>query len=621
MKIECRVPYPLGATLTDWGVCFGVAVPEGVECKLLLYSRKGKILKRTILFPKENRVGEICSLFVPLSKPENYCYLFEIGGKKMTDPYGRMFEGHESWGEPEDINSPRYAVLTLPDFDWGEDERPRHKPENTIIYRIHPRGFTRHPSSGVRHKGTFEGIREKIPYLKELGITALELMPVMEFEEVMGEEREGQKEPLKVPDGRLNYWGYGDTWLMAPKTSYASDTKDPVGELKNLVKALHRANIEVIFEVYLREGISTSYVLDVLRYWYLEYHADGFKLTGDVPKRAVAQDPMLKSAKLFSWDWDGAGAASGRGHLACCNDGFMTDMRRFLKGDEDCLRQFVFRMQENPQQTGTVHYMAYTNGFTLMDAVSYDQKHNEPNGENNRDGSDYNYSWNCGAEGPTRKKKVLSLRKRQIRNALTFLFLSQGMPLLMAGDEMGHTKKGNNNSYCQDNDISWVNWNLLKTNHEIYDFTRFLISFRKAHRVFAMPEAFCNADVTGRGIPDLSVHGVRPWYPEYENFRRQIGLLYDGRYADPRREDGAFYILCNMHWEAHEFFLPSPAVAWDKEGKRKQEKVRPSWHKVFDTAAEDPESFSESGHEDKLQDQRRVTLSPRSILVLTEKGE
>ncbi len=408
--------------------------------------------------------------------------------------------------------------------------------------------------------------------------------------------------------GRLNYWGYTGGYYYAPKASYSSgQRKRPVYEFKTLVKELHRQGLELITELYFSGKESPSMALDIVRFWVKEYHVDGIHLVGYPPTDLMGKDPYLRRVKLFATSWSGVEGTKDK-HLSQYNDGFLTDMRRVLKGDEDQMRPLIFRIGHNPKGFGTVNYMAHTNGFTMMDMVSFDRKHNEANGEDNRDGSDYNYSWNCGLEGISKKKKLTEIRQKQIRNAMTLLFLSQGTPLLLAGDEFGNSKFGNNNAYCQDNDTSWLNWNQQKTNRDIFEFARYIINFRRNHPIFHMEEEPLNMDYLACGHPDVSFHGEKAWRPEYENFRRQLGVLYCGEYE--KKEDGSpddyFYVMYNMHWEPHDFGPPRPP-----KGRR--------WHVAIDTSLSQINGFYEPGKEPLLEDQRKYTVDSRSVVVLIGK--
>ncbi len=434
-------------------------------------------------------------------------------------------------------------------------------------------------------------------------------MPVMEFDEIIVEDgKTGKPFGKKKATGSLNYWGYGGGYYFAPKASYSSGRKkNPIQELKTLVRELHKNRLELVVELYFKGTESPSFVLDVVRFWVREYHVDGIHLIGNVPLQSIGEDPYLSRTKLFATSWDGVDKGKVR-HLAEYHDGFMLDMRRFLKGDEDQINRFAINCRKNPERNGIINYMANTNGFTMMDMVSYDVKRNEANGEHNRDGSDYNFSWNCGVEGPTKKKKILELRKKQIRNGMLLLFLSQGTPLLLAGDEFGNSQSGNNNAYCQDNEVSWLNWNLLKTNGDLFQFVKSCIEFRKAHPIFHMKKEAVGMDYLGCGNPDMSYHGVKAWRPEFESFRRQIGVLYCGEYG--KKSDGTcdeyFFVMYNMHWDLHEFGLP-------KLPRKRR------WHLVVDTGREEKMEFAQAGQEPLLKEQMTYSVEGRSIVVLMGK--
>ena len=597
--------FPMGQTMVLNGIHFSVAA-EGEDCRVLFFKEGEEEPFQTLSFPKKWRRGNVFSMTVS-GDFSGLFYCFEIDGKRFPDPYGKRFTNREVWGDLDQAQRLQLSPLEVSPFDWEQDQLPQIPYEDTIIYRMHCRGFTRHSSSGVKDKGTFRGIMEKIPYLKELGITAVELLPVNEFQEViMPEYVPGNPFGVDKPTGKLNYWGYGPGFYFSPKASFASGESDPGIEFKNLVKALHKEGIELITELYFTGKEPASFVLDVVRFWANEFHVDGIHLAGFPPLDILRDDPYLSRIKLIAGSW-GERPGGGRKHLGECNDGFLVDMRRVLKGDEDQMKNLAFRSRRNPADHGIINYMATTNGFTMMDMVSYDTRHNEGNGENNRDGNPYNYSWNCGAEGPTKRKTVLELRKKQLRNAFLLLFLSQGTPLILAGDEFGNSQSGNNNAYCQDNEVSWLNWNLRKKNQDLFDFVKALIAFRKAHPVFHMPKEPRLMDYLACGLPDMSYHGVRAWCPEFDNFRRQLGVLFCGEYAvkPDGTKDKSFYVVYNMHWEPHVFDLPNR-----KEGK--------SWYVVFHTDAKDTGGRYESGAEPKAEG-RRYLVPARTIVVFMEK--
>ena len=620
--------YPIGTTAGDNRMHFSV-ISQGERCSLVLYRKGQKEILEKIDFPQESRVGDVWNLTVSGDFSEaEYC--FEIDGALCPDPFGMHFSGREAWGDEGSLNRVLKASAVEGGYDWEGDKRPEIPFEECIIYRLHPRGFTKHPSSGVAEekRGTFAGIQEKIPYLKELGITTVELLPSIEFQEVMEkpvtghpvlpvaargmESGESQAEASgkagREPSGKVNYWGFIPGLYCAPKASYcAGRTKHPEREFKDLVKALHREGMELVMDLFFSGKEPEAFVLEVLRFWAREYHVDGFHLIGFAPRGLVSRDPYLGRAKLFAQSWDER-EETGQKHLAEYNDGFSIDMKRVLKGDESQMGNLAFRTRHNPGSWGTVNYMANINGFTLMDLVCYERKHNEANGENNLDGSDYNFSWNCGVEGPTKKKKVNEMRRRLLRDAYLLLFLSQGTPLLMAGDEFGNSQGGNNNPYCQDNEVSWLDWSLTEENQDLLEFVKGVIRFRKAHPMFHMPKEPRIMDYLSCGLPDVSYHGEKAWCPEFEHFRRQLGILYCGKYgklADGSFDD-TFFVAYNMHWEPHEFSLPNLP-----KGRY--------WHIVISTEPKAAGGEWIPKEEVLLKQQKQYMVPPRAIMVFVGK--
>ena len=605
----------MGLTRTDGGIHVS-AVAAAKACSLLLFVKEDKNGRearfrevRNIPFPEEGKTGHVWSMTLNGAFDDLY-YAFEADGKRFSDPYGRSFAGRERWGRLSHAKRLLLSPVAEPEFDWQGD-RPLHIPyEDCIVYRAHVRGLTKHASSGTEHRGTFRGVVDKIPYFKELGITTLELLPPVEFQEVMMPENvEGNPYGTSEPTGRLNYWGYAKAGMFAPKASYADPGTNPVTEFKYMVRELHKAGLEVVPELYFSGREVPEFVLETVRFWVREYHVDGIHLTGYAPTVLLATDPYLAGTKLWALSWEAEKPAAGeKKHLGEYNDGFLIDMRRALKGDEEQMSSLIYRNRRNPAETGVLNFMAGTNGFTMMDMVSYDQKHNEANGENNRDGSDYNYSWNCGAEGHVRKKKIQELRSRQLRNAMLLLFLSQGTPVLLAGDEFGNSQNGNNNAYCQDNEISWLNWNLNKWDQALLDFVKHVIAFRKAHPVFHMEQEPRVMDYLACGHPDISYHGVNAWQPEFENFRRQIGILYCGAYAKkPNGEnDDFFFVIFNMHWEPHSFALPNLPKNL-------------VWSLAFDTSDSAAGGYYEEGQERQILNQKNYMVPSRSVLVFQGK--
>lgn len=606
-SIKTGHPFPVGVTRETDGINISVQAPETAEVKLLVYEnrghKKGKMLAE-LPFPKTGRTGKLICMKID-GLPEEFAYNFQIDDKVETDSYAGYILDRRQFGKAGQQESS--ALFYADSFDWENDSPLKLPMEDTILYRLHVRGFTKHASSGVEARGTFAGIKEKIPYLKGLGITMLELLPAYEFDELPKPQTELTAEELNTP-ARINYWGYGKAFYFAPKNSY-SHKKEAYIEFKELVKALHQNGIELCMEFYFVPGTRQEFILDCLRYWLLEYHVDGFHVNSDVaPMQLIAEDLLLSSAKLFGTWWGedkSAGNIKERKHLAEFHDGFLVDARRFLKGDEDLLQTMLYRMNLNPQGNSVVNYVANHDSLTLHDCVTYEMKHNEKNGENNHDGNPYNYSWNCGEEGESRRKKVVERRAKQVRNALMLVFLSQGVPMLLAGDEFGRTKGGNSNAWCQDNETSWLNWNMTQSRMSLLGFTKDLIAFRKAHRIFHMPQQLKQMDYGKNGYPDLSYHGSRAWYPELEAYSRHVGIMYCGeytKYAQLEPED-FYYVALNSHWEEHSLALPNLP-----KGK--------SWYELVCT-----ETCKDGFHREKrlLENQKEYLAAPRSCAILVGK--
>ena len=561
-----RNPYPLGAHPEAGGIRFSFVSKEA-DCGILLYDLNGGKKIQRIPFLPEDRVGNIYCRLVEGISPEAVSYQFYEGGRTVADEYGRAFTGRAAFGRSQKTSEWKASFLKE-NFDWEDDRCPRIPYADAYFYCMHVRGFTKHSSSGVVHRGTFAGIMEKIHYLKEIGVTTLELQPAYEFQEApLGEEvREtalfGAPED-KMDSKRINYWGYRKGFYYAPKAAYAA-SGDASGEFRELVKALHRNHMELVMQFYFPDTVKRSGILEILRFWVLEYHVDGFRLLGEnLPVDLAAADDLLADTKLlYQGFWIdciyGRNETPDRPHLAEYNDSYLYDMRRFLKGDESMLDCVLRHMRYIPEKAGRIHYLTNYNGFTLADMVMYDHKHNEANGEDNRDGNDYNCSWNCGEEGTARSRRVKDLRLQQMKNAICMLLLTQSTPLIFMGDEFGNSQKGNNNPYCQDNAITWLDWRLVSKNARILEFWKKMMSFRKAHPILHPDKELRVMDYIACGYPDLSYHGQSAWRPRTDGYFRHIGIMLCGKYArvDRDTEDAFIYLAINMHWESHKLALP-----------------------------------------------------------------
>ena len=624
-----------GATALPNGVSFTVHTHNGTSCELLLFHRGEEEPYAVLPFPEAYKIGDVYSMIVYDLNVEDFEYAYRIDGpnkpKKgllfdknnvLLDPYARVVAGQRIWGERK---QGAYHARVLKDvFDWGDRKQSHKDLCDLVIYELHVRGFTQHPSSKVKHRGTFEGLREKIPYLKELGVNAVELMTIFEFDETMNaREVNGQK--------LLEYWGYNTVSFFAPNTSYiAQDEYNQEGtELKELIKELHENHIEVILDVvfnHTAEGnekgpvfcfkgmdnnlyymltpdgnyynfsgcgntlncnhpIVRLMILECLRYWTVSYRVDGFRfdLASILGRNAdgspmnnpplletLANDPVLSNVKLIAEAWDAGGLyqvgsfPAGR-RWAEWNGRYRDTMRGYLKGENWEARNAAWRIcgsgdmygglstDDNRDYAGynsSINFFTCHDGFTLYDLYSYNDKHNENNGWNNTDGANDNRSWNCGAEGDTSDPEVLKLRYRMIRNACALLMCSRGTPMFLAGDEFGNTQYGNNNSYCQDNEISWLDWSYLEKNRDLFEFFKFMIAYRHKHAVIRkkLPNAVC-------GMEPIHAHDVRAENTNLPDGTRTFSVSFAG-YDKKKGEDDLVYIALNTYWEDVEITLP-----------------------------------------------------------------
>lgn len=612
--IEMNCPYPLGVSGSCNQKKFSVYAPDIRECTLWLY-KEGE--QEPVLSVKAEQLPMYPGIFsccVSLSENVRYEYIYESEKGFFLDERAVQYSGHGRFGEvPANGDVPAYGVracVMQGTYERQPDCIERRSIEELVIYKLHVRNFTAHASSKVKHKGTFKGVTEKINYLRKLGINAVMLMPCTEFNELSdivipyGSRNAGKRKKdapqlyayaASSSEPRLNVWGYGaEAAYFAPKASYAAEPSEVCLEFSEMVKALHKAGIEVLLEMDFAKGTNKSLIIDSLRYWAHNYNIDGFKLNRDtVPLAVIADDPYLSDIKLISegFNNDTAARKAFGGLLAAADDGYMTDMRRFIKGDEGMLKTAVSRMINGADKVAAVNYAAGHDSFTIRDTYSYDVKHNEANGENNRDGRELNYSWNCGAEGATSNRTILALRKKMIMNSLAVLFLSRGVPMLMAGDEFGNTNFGNNNPYCCDNEQGQVVWESNAGAVQLRRFTAELIKLRSMCREIIKDGSPGGSSSYG---PEFSVHGVKAWTPDYEYFSRTFGLLFNGKINTVTGEEkrNAVYVVVNMHWEPHEFDIPTVG--------------RGKWSKAVETA------------DAVLADNNISCLAPpRSITVLT----
>ena len=621
-----------GACVASNGVSFTINSHGATRCTLLLFKPQAPKPYARIPFPDSYRIGDTYSMLVFDIKPDEFEYAFSFDGpyepakgllfneeNVLLDPYSRAVTGQRKWGEkPEGGKDFEYrARVVKSNFDWGNIKQLEQPFEDLVIYETHVRGYTKDKSSGVSAPGTFAGLKDKIPYLKDLGINAVELMPIFEFDEM---------ESARVVDGvqLYNYWGYNTVSFFAPNTSYAfnEEHNHEGDELKSLIKALKENGIEVILDVvfnHTAEGnemgpcfsfkgidnnvyymltpdahyynfsgcgnvmncnhpVVRSFIIDCLRHWAIEYRVDGFRfdlasilgrdqngapMANPPILESLAFDPVLGKMKLIAEAWDAGGlyqvgSFPSWNRWAEWNGRYRDDMRSFLKGDDGMAGNAITRITGSrdlysPESRGhkaSVNFMTCHDGFTLYDLYSYNEKHNEKNGWNNTDGDNNGHSWNCGAEGETNDPNVNGLRRRLIKNAFAALLCSRGPAMFFAGDEFCNTQFGNNNAYCQDNIISWLDWSRLEEFKEIHDFVRHMIQFRKEHPILRKMTKPSSCQ-----FPEISVHNGTPFNASTDYKTKLIGIMYAGRNEEDTEDDIVFYCM-NAYWEPLVMQLP-----------------------------------------------------------------
>lgn len=671
-----------GATPLQNGVNFTIHTCGGTSCELLLFHRAQEEPFAVLPFPEAYKIGDVYSMIVYGLNIDEFEYAYRVDGpycpekgllfdknKILLDPYAKAVAGQRTWGIRWDHTY--HARVVKDRFDWGDMPQSKKELCDLIIYELHVRDFTHHPSSGVQHRGTFSGLMEKIPYLKELGINAVELMPIFEFDETMNS---------RTVDGKqlLECWGYNTVGFFAPNSSYAAANEHNLEgtELKTLIKALHDNGIEVILDVvfnHTAEGnekgntfsfkgfdnniyymltpdgnyynfsgcgntlncnhpVVQQLILECLRYWTINYRVDGFRfdlasilgrnedgspMNNPPLLRTLADDSILSNVKLIAEAWDAGGLyqvgsfpASGR--WAEWNGRYRDSLRSYLKGDSwnawdaawsisgsgDLYGGYYDNTHSNyAGYNSCVNFLTCHDGFTLYDLYAYNDKHNEANGWNNTDGANDNRSWNCGAEGETDDPEVLSLRRRMIRNACAVLMCSRGTPMFLSGDEFGNTKFGNNNSYCQDNITSWLDWRMLEKNKDLFEFFKFMIAFRKKHPVIhkQLPTSVC-------GMDPIHTHNLNAEETDIPRDARTFCVSFAG-YDKEKGKDDLIYVAVNTFWEDVTITLPN------LHG-------RGAWHLSVNTYGDGNGQYCYSeGQEVRID--RSFVMRPRSVAVFT----
>ncbi|MDR1836037.1 MAG: glycogen debranching protein GlgX [Treponema sp.] len=698
---------PLGASLVNDGVNFAIFSRNATAITLIIFeshepgSRKAEIP----LDKKRNKTGNIWHCFIRGMKAGD-CYLYRADGpyfpekgqrfnphKALLDPYAKALTDISGWDyvkcagydpekpgrdltysyEDDIVHQPRCIVVN-DDFDWQGDVPINYPLRFSVIYETHVKGLTAHPSSGVKYPGTYRGVIEKIPFFKDLGVTSLEFLPVQEFN-----ENEFPRFNPYTGEKLTNYWGYSTVAFFAPKGSYAAD-RTPGGqvrEFKEMVRELHKAEIEVILDIvfnHTAEGneqgptfsfrgldnsvyyilsenkryyknysgcgntmncnhpVVRNFIMNCLRYWVMEMHVDGFRFDlGSILGRdqngrimenpptleQIAEDPVLNSTKIIAEAWDAGGAYQvgwfPGGRWAEWNDKYRDDIRRFWRGDPKETRHLATRiagssdlyLRDGRKPFHSINFITSHDGFTMGDIVSYNSKHNEDNGENNRDGSENNLSFNYGIEGPSADPVVNTIRERQLKNFFATLMISLGTPMILGGDEFARTQKGNNNAYCLDNEVSWYDWSFLEKNKDLYRFVKGMIYFRLHHPGFMRPEFYTGRGGSYNAIPDISWFDDKGCSPDWERIGYYLALRVDGSRAETMadRDDNDFYIIFNASFEIHPFTLASPPG-------------RKNWFRFVDTGLNAPNDILSPGNEKSLPSQNTYPVKARSMVIL-----
>jgi glycogen operon protein len=569
-------------------------------------------------------LGSLRSIAIRDLAVEDYMYYFEINGQKVIDPFAHGICGREVWNDPaRKANDYEVdAAFVREEFDWGESHAPEIPRAQMVMYKLHVRGFSM--DAGRKHGGgTFAALMDRIPYLKKLGITTLELMPVYEFEELEFPAKtklpdyvkwqEEQDDTIKLPETsaeplpKVNYWGYKAGSYFAVKASYAADPAHAAREFQTLVRRLHENGMECVMEMYFPEDADHNLVLDALRFWVRMYHVDGFHLLGfHLPLTAVVQDNLLSRTKIFYENFDEVGSI-GRKHknLFIYKEEYFYPARKLLNHFNGSMHEFADQQRKQGVQFGYVNYLATNNGFTLADLFMYNEKHNEDNGENNADGNPWNYSNNYGVEGPTKKRYINAIRRQKWRDAVLMLFLAQGVPMIWAGDEMCNSQSGNNNAYCQDNPLGWLNWKNEKNHKKEIDFVRQVIAFRKAHPILSSDAPFQFSDYKGVGCPDLSYHGENAWVLEPQEGRMALGMMYCGAYGADA--DAAKGTHAEDIYVAYNFSSAMTMLAMPEPSKGRQ------WYLAIDSG-NDAQPFTLEQYPEN-----RVIVKSQTVLVFVSK--
>ena len=695
-KVGRGNPLPFGSTVTNEGVNFALFSRHAIRVSLVLFDCDLKILEEIKLSPKINKTGDVWHILVYRLDPD-ICYGYYVDGPfdpngaghrfnsdiLLLDPYAHALTSRRKWGEDSNDSVEvknhlkRACSIDSDDIAWGNDKPLNIPLQDSIIYELHVRGYTIDESSGVEHPGTYKGLIEKIPYLKELGITAVELMPVTEFD-----ENEGYFSNPDTGEQLRNYWGYSPIAFFAPKAAYAANLehKAQLKEFAEMVKTFHKANIEVILDVvfnhtaeggdrghtlsfkgldntiyYMLEPHNKDYmnysgcgntmncnhpivrnlIIDCLHFWVTEMHVDGFRFdlasilgrdqNGNVLSNPpliekIAEDPILANTKIIAEAWDAAGlyqvGSFYKSRWAEWNGKFRDDIRRFIRGDMSMIASLATRFagssdlyhNSGRRPYHSINFITSHDGFTLMDLVSYAHKHNRTNGEDNRDGTNDNFSVNCGVEGHTDNESIINMRLRLIKSFTALLLLSQGVPMILAGDEIGRTQHGNNNAYCQDNKISWVEWTMAEKNHHLLRFFKLLIRYRRLHPIFRRGHFFVGEETEGSKLKDITWMGLHLDKHSWEKDAKCLSILLNGMAISGKQKDDDFFFMINGDNNSHDYSIPEPP-----SGKK--------WLRIIDTHLPSPEDIQPEDTAIEISPAQKYNVKDKTIVVLISKPQ
>ena len=589
--------------------------PTTKNAAILLFDKNNKKQIGKVPLDKEFAIGRVYSVEIADIEIDKICYLIAEDDVTYVDPYATAIVGRDKWADVkarEELDFKIYSGVSHIEKPW-KDTEVDIKPSDMVIYKLHMVGFTAGIGVTKSKVGTYKGLLSKLPYIKGLGITSIELMPLYDFDELILETKmnispKGKISEVTEYSGKKNYWGFGPASYFAPKNSFFGSSKTPADGLRDMISSLHENGMEIIMEMAFDEKTTDELIIDCLNYYVKYFHVDGFHIVGcTAPIKRIAEEPYLADTKIF-YEYipeEILANEKGKKHLFVYNDSFMNVTRQLENHMNGSMVQYANHMRRQNSAYGFVNYMANVNGFSLWDSYSYGEKHNFDNGEDNRDGKNNNYSFNYGLEGPTTNRAINASRFREMRNAFTVLMLSQSVPLFVAADEAACTHMGNNNPYCQDNKTGYTVFAKSKSKDNLTQFVRQLVEFRKNHSCIRIESPFYMNDYRHLGLPDMSFHGTEPWMMSIGEEQKALGVLYNGAYVDEKEE---VFVCYNFHYDSVDIALPLLAP-----GKR--------WRLCFNTATYEDGDFSPK----PIHDQQSIKVPGNSISVLVgikmEKGK